>query len=114
MKITYSSRDGRLAAEIEGKSQKDLFQSISSFQEVFEINTCGACGEEGMLRFVVRNVDDNDFYELHCTNVNCRSRLAFGQHKKGDSLFPVRKDKEGKWLPKSGWIKWNPDTKKEE
>lgn len=113
MKITYSSKNGRLAAEIEGKSQKDLFHQISAFQEVFEETKCGACGGEE-LRFVVRNVEDNDFYELHCLNSQCRARLAFGQHKKGDSLFPSRKDKEGKWLPKNGWTKWNPETKREE
>ena len=111
MKITYSSKNGRLAAEMEGKSQKDLFQQISSFQEVFEESKCGACECED-IRFVVRSVEDNDFYELHCQK--CKHRLAFGQHKKGDSLFPVRKDKEGKWLPKNGWTKWNPETKRDE
>ena len=34
--------------------------------------------------------------------------------KKGGRLFPKRKDKEGNWLPDGGWVKWNPDTKKEE
>jgi hypothetical protein len=113
MKITYSSRNGRLAVEIQADTQKDLFQQISSFQEVFDETACGAC-QNTDLRFVVRNVDDNDFFELHCLNTSCRHRLAFGQHKKGGSLFPSRKDKDGKWLPKNGWTKWNPDTKKEE
>jgi hypothetical protein len=112
MKITYRARNG-LSAEMQGENQKDLFQQIASFQEVFEETVCGACSGED-LRFVVRNVDDNDFYELHCQTVSCRSRLAFGQHKKGGSLFPSRKDKDGKWLPKNGWTKWNPETKKEE
>lgn len=113
MKITYKSRSGRIAAEIESDTQKGLFQEIAAFQEVFDEILCGACSGED-LRFVVRNVDDNDFFELHCQNPACRHRLAFGQHKKGGSLFPSRKDKEGKWLPKGGWTKWNPDTKKEE
>jgi hypothetical protein len=34
--------------------------------------------------------------------------------KKGGRLFPKRKDKEGNWLPDGGWVKWNPDTQKEE
>jgi hypothetical protein len=34
--------------------------------------------------------------------------------KKGGRLFPKRKDKEGKWLNNGGWVKWNPDTQKEE
>jgi len=113
MKITYTSKSGRLAAEFDEKSQKDLFQQISTFQEVFEETKCGVCGNED-LRFVVRNVKDNDFYELHCLSISCKSRLAFGQHKKGETLFPSRKDDEGKWLRNGGWTKWNPDTKKEE
>lgn len=113
MKVTYSSKNGRLTAEVAGETQKDVFQQIASFQEVFEETKCGACQGEN-LRFVVRNVDDNDFFELHCQNVNCRHRLAFGQHKKGGSLFPSRKDKDGTWLTKNGWTKWNPETKKEE
>jgi len=113
MKITYTAKNG-ISAEIEGKEQKDLFREIASFQEVFEETTCGAChGTE--LRFVVRtNKDGDDFFELHCKNLDCRSRLAFGQHKKGGSLYPTRKDKENKWLPKNGWTKWNPETKKDE
>jgi hypothetical protein len=113
MKITYSSKNGRLCAELEGESQKQIFRSIASFQEVFEESACGACGGEN-LRLVVRDVDDNDFYELHCQNLDCRARLAYGQHKKGDSLFPRRKDDQGKPLPRNGWLKWNPITKKEE
>jgi len=110
MKITYSSKNGRLKAELEGESQKDLFEQISSFQEIFEEAKCGACQGED-LRFVVRTVDDNSFYELHC--VSCRSRFAFGQHKgTSGSLFPRRKDSEGNYLPKNGWTKWNPETKK--
>lgn len=112
MKVTYSSKNGRLSIQLDGDSQKDVFRQISSFQEVFEESSCGACSSED-LRFVVRTVDDNNFYELHCNK--CYSRLAFGQHKnKEGTLFPRRKDEEGKVLGKRGWTKWNPETKKEE
>lgn len=112
MKITYSSKNGRLAIEVSGDSQKDVFRQISSFQEVFEEQHCGSCGKDD-LRFVVRNVDDNQFYELHCND--CSSRLAFGQHKgKEGTLFPRRKGEDGKLVGKRGWTKWNPETKKEE
>jgi hypothetical protein len=30
------------------------------------------------------------------------------------TLFPKRKDKEGKIIGKWGWVKWNPETEKEE
>jgi hypothetical protein len=114
MKITYKSKNGRLVAEVQGETQKDVFQQIASFQEVFEETACGACSGED-LRFVVRrNAADDDFFELHCQNPKCRARLAFGQHKKGGSLFPSRKDKDGKYLDKGGWTRWNPETKKEE
>ena len=81
MKINYKA--GRINVELEGDTQKDLFSQLSSFQEVFDEDTCGKCG----------------------------GRLEFGQVKKGGGLFPRRKDKEGSWLPDNGWVKWNPKTK---
>jgi hypothetical protein len=112
MKVRYTSSDGRLSVEVEGDKQKDVFGQLARFQEVFEHTTCGKC-KKGDVRFVVRIVDDNDFYELHCAS--CRARLAFGQHKgKDGTLFPKRKDSEGKWLPDGGWLKYNAQTGKEE
>ena len=113
MKITYTNNTGRVSIEVEAKEQPDAFEQLSSFQEVFEESTCGVCGGEA-LRFVVRTVDDNKFFELHCKDSKCRARLAFGQHKKGGTLFPRRKDDNGKWLDKNGWSRWTPEIKKEE
>ena len=110
MKVRYTS--GRLSVEVEGDKQKDVFAELAKFQEVFEHNKCGKCGGTDV-RFVVRTVDDNDFFELHCQE--CRARLAFGQHKgKEGTLFPRRKDAEGQWLKDGGWLKYNPQTGKEE
>jgi DNA-directed RNA polymerase subunit RPC12/RpoP len=111
MKLTYTTKNGRLKVELEGESQKDLFEAISKFQEVFDETVCGKCGSEN-LRFVVRNVEDNLYYELRC--VDCGAKLAFGVHKKGGGLFPKRKDNDGKWLPDSGWVKWNSKTEQSE
>ena len=111
MKVNYQTSNGRISVEIEGDSQRDIFAEIARFQEVFEETVCGKCGSEN-LRFVVRNVDDNLYYELKC--LDCGAKLAFGVMKKGGRLFPKRKDKEGNWLPNAGWVKWNPETKKEE
>ena len=63
MKVTYKTRNGKLSVELEGDSQRDIFAEISKFQEVFEEDTCGKCGSDN-IKFVVRNVDDNLYYEL--------------------------------------------------
>ena len=111
MKLTYTTRNGKISVEVEGDSHRDLFEQINKFQEVFEEDVCGKCGHEN-IRFVVRTVDDNQYYELRCSS--CGARLAFGANKKGGGLFPRRKDSEGKWLPDSGWVKWNPKTERNE
>ena len=90
---------------------KCVFQQLANFQEIFAETTCGKCESEN-IRFQVRNVDDNFYYELRCAD--CGSRLSFGSHKKGGGLFPKRKDSEGNWLPDRGWVKWNPKTEKNE
>ena len=111
MKVNYTTSNKRISVEFEGDSQRDIFEQISKFQEVFEQSVCGKCGHEN-LRFVVRTVDDNQYYELSCTNGG--ARLAFGAHKKGGGLFPRRKDGDGNWLPDQGWVKWHPKTEKNE
>tara|TARA_Y100001970_G_scaffold78406_2_gene99831 strand:+ start:5006 stop:5335 length:330 start_codon:yes stop_codon:yes gene_type:complete len=109
MKATYTS--GKISVEIEFETQIELFQKLSNFQEIFEETTCGKCGSDN-IKFQVRNVDDNLYYELRCSD--CGAKLAFGVMKKGGRLFPKRKDKEGNWLPDNGWVKWNSKTQKEE
>lgn len=111
MKLTYTTKNGRIKVEVDAESQKDVFLELSKFQEVFEETVCGKCGSEN-IRFVVRNVEDNLYYELRC--MDCGARLSFGVHKKGGGLFPKRKDNDGKWLPDNGWVKWNPKTEKPE
>ena len=106
MKVTY--QEGKLSVELECDSQKELFTQLAQFQEVFSENKCGKCGSEN-LRFVVRENDGNEYYELRC--LDCGAKLAFGVMKKGGGLFPRRKDSEGNWLPDRGWTKWNPKTK---
>lgn len=110
MKLKYTTSNGKISVEFDGESQKDLFGQIASFQEVFEEIKCGKCGSEN-LKFVVRTVEENDYYELRC--LDCGARLHFGVHKKGGGLFPKRKDKDD-WLPNRGWVKWNKETGKNE
>lgn len=105
MKINYKL--GNLNVEFESDTVKDIFTQLSIFQEVFGELKCGKCDSEN-LRFVVRENDGNEYYELRC--LDCGARLSFGVHKKGGSLFPKRKDSEGNWLPDKGWQKWNGKT----
>ena len=109
MKLNYKL--GNLSVEFECDTPKEVFNQLSVFQEVFGETNCGKCGSEN-LRFVVRVVDDNPYYEIRC--LDCGAKLAFGANKKGGGLFPRRKDAEGNWLPDNGWTKWNPKTKQVE
>jgi DNA-directed RNA polymerase subunit RPC12/RpoP len=111
MKLTYTTKNGRINVEIEGESHRELFAQINKFQEVFEEDICGKCGHDHV-KFIVRTVDDNQYYELRCAN--CGAKLSFGANKVGGGLFPKRKSPDGDWLPDSGWVKWNPKTEKNE
>lgn len=106
MKLRYKV-NSKLEFELEGEGQKEIFKELAAVQEIFGEEKCGLCGSTN-LKFVVRNVDGNDFYELRCAE--CGAILAFGQHKKGGTLFPKRKDDEGNWLPNKGWHKWSKET----
>ena len=102
MKVNYKVGD-RLEFELEGAGQKELFKELASIQEIFGEEQCGMCGNSN-IKFVVRNVDGNDYFELRCAN--CGAILSFGQHKKGGTLFPKRKDESGNYLPNKGWHKY--------
>ena len=104
MKAKYKVGD-RLEFELEGSGQKELFKEISSIQEIFGENACGLCQSDD-LRFVVRNVEDNDYFEIRCNK--CGAILSYGQHKKGGTLFPKRKDDDGNWSKSNGWHKYTP------
>ena len=55
MKITYTTASGRVSAEFEADSQKDLFSEINRFQEVFEEDTCGKC-KSNEIKYVVSSM----------------------------------------------------------
>ena len=102
MKASYKLSD-KLQFEVEGEGQKEIFKEIASIQEIFGETKCGMCGSEN-IKFVVRVVEDNEYYELRC--MDCGATLAFGQHKKGGTLFPKRKNEKGEYMPNRGWYKW--------
>ena len=118
--------------EFEADNHVGVWAQLSSLQEVFEEDKCLKCGGES-LRFSVRKstyTDDKGkpkeapYYELRCRD--CGAKFSFGVLDDGTfNLFPKRKDKAGKWLgtkknkdgktvPTYGWVKWNPETEKEE
>jgi translation initiation factor 2 beta subunit (eIF-2beta)/eIF-5 len=104
MKIKYTTKNNRLQVEVESNNHKEAFKQLAEFQEIFEESNCGSCNSDD-LRFIVRTVEGNDFYELKCNA--CGSKLAYGQHKMGDSLFPKRKLPDGSFDYKNkGWHKW--------
>tara|TARA_Y100001972_G_C7468702_1_gene238804 strand:- start:52 stop:384 length:333 start_codon:yes stop_codon:yes gene_type:complete len=107
MKVKFKPND-KLEFELEGAGQKEIFKELATVQEIFSEKKCGVCGSEN-IKFVVRNVEGNDYYELRC--MDCGATLAFGQHKKGGTLFPKRKDENGNWLENGGWHKWQKDSK---
>lgn len=110
MKVVYTGK--KLSVEIEGANQSELWGKLGEFQEVFEEPCCGKCKGEN-LRFTIRKVDKYRYHELRCAD--CGAKLSFGVHDDGsNSLFPKRKDEEGKVKGTNGWVKWNPQTNKEE
>lgn len=99
-KVTVTS--GNVTVESEG--QKQLFETLAEYQEVFSVTVCKGCKGHN-LRFSVRTAEDkkgktHKYYELRCQE--CFAKLVFGQHENGKTLFP--KD----------WVRWNPETKVEE
>lgn len=100
-----------LTFEVTGEEQKAVFRELAEIQETFANTTCGRCGSEA--RFLVRVVEDNDFYEMRCTNPKCRARLHYGVNKKGGGVFPKRKTDDGKYHQFGGWMVWNKEQNKE-
>ena len=112
MEAQYRTRNGRLVFKIEAGTPKDLFEGIADLQEVYEADdACGICKSTD-IRFRVREVQSNKYYEMRCAGVDprtgfaCNAQLSFGQNKVGGGLFPKRKDGDGNWLPNRGWFKY--------
>lgn len=118
MLVEYTTRNGRMKVTIEGKTQTDIFEQLAQFQEVFEDLECKRNGKSSdNVRFVVREDDDaNKYYELRCLDSDkelFNAKLAFGQHKKGGTLFPRKQDTDKNWLPNGGWVRYDKTLGKE-
>lgn len=100
-KVTITS--GNVTVEAEG--QKELFETLAEYQEVFSVATCGdrKCGSTN-LRFVVRKQPDDKgkehkYFEIRC--LKCYAKLPFGQHVESPTLFPKK------------WIRYDRETQQE-
>lgn len=88
-------RCGNVTVEAEG--QKELFEELSTYQEVFGVSVCGGC-KGNNLRYTVREQEDSKkklhkYFELKCQE--CYAKLPFGQHSDGNTLFPKK------------WVRWD-------
>lgn len=108
MKANYRVNE-KLEFEVEAGGQKEMFKELATLQEIFGEEDCQLCHKKN-IKFVVRTVEDNDYFELRCND--CGAILSFGQHKKGGTLFPKRKDDNNTYLPNKGWHKWVPPKDK--
>jgi len=107
MKILYKISD-KMQLEVNAEGQKELFKELSSIQEIFGESKCGMCNKDN-IKFSVRTVESNDYFEMRCTD--CKAVLSYGQHKKGGTLFPKRKDDNNNYLKNNGWHVWTKDSK---
>lgn len=120
MKATYFVHDG-LKFDIDAETEADLFKNLATIQETFTAENCGLC--KAPSKFLVRkDKEENEYFELACTDLKCRARLPYGQMKKPKGkLYPKRhwnslsdaektnrgpEPKSG-YLPNGGWYKWN-------
>lgn len=97
MKATYKVND-KLTLELEWSNQKDLFEKLASIDEIFGYSTCPLVDKGGFsknLKFVVREIDGNKYYEIQCKDPPY-AKLSFGQHRQSKTLFP-KKQEGGKY-----------------
>jgi len=104
MKLSYTTKNTRLLIQLEGNDVKESFKQLAEAQEIFDEPCCALCKSQD-IKYVVRTIENNDFYELKCCS--CNAKLSFGQHKNGGTLFPKRKDH----FETKGWHRWTPDKK---
>jgi hypothetical protein len=109
--------------DVESETSKGLFKGIAECQATFEDTKCGACGDTN-IRYVHRTVEDNEFYEVHCTNIKCKAKLMYGHKKDGKTMYPKRYEVDAKgkakvengktvYLPNNGWTIYKGETKTE-
>lgn len=121
MQVSYKSADGRFGIVVEARDQQTAFKEIADFQEIFEgapVVIDGVAVPSENIRFRVRTVDKNDFYEKVYVGSNpdlwgYKLELGCSLENKG-ALFPKRKDKEGNYRKNDGWYKFSKNDSTEQ
>ncbi len=118
MKATFKVTEN-LTVEFDAESPKSIFETMAELSSTFEDTCCGNC-QSVDIRYVIRKVEDNKFYEIHCQNPACRAKLVYGHSKDGKSTYPRRYEIDGKgkaktdsdgksvYLKNKGWTKYVP------
>lgn len=126
MKLQYTTADGKLTVELEGESQKALFQELARFQEVFEDVPAAKIGKVeysgGNVKYRVRKAkytDEKgkektaDYFEKVVTDGPLMwYKKSYGVLDDGtDGLFPKNKAPEGTTPGYNGWHKFEVEKK---
>ena len=102
MKVQYKTRNGQFGFEFDATTQTEIVEKLAELQEIFEDIDCNNGKEKSdRVNFVVRKVDGNSYYELHCVD-ETKPALRFAKRKLG-----AMKKEKGRLFPKGGWVKWD-------
>ena len=86
MKITYQVNQ-RTSVEFEATTHKEVVQALAGLNEILTNTKCGRCGKIAGHQF--RQVGKHSYYEMKCSNDQCRAILPFGAHDNTEgTLFP--------------------------
>lgn len=127
MKLTYTTADGRISVELEGKTHKDLWRELARFQEVFEDIASGNIFDEqnkkkfvtsGDIKYRVRKskyIDEKgkekeaEYFEKQVVSGPLLGyKKMYGVLDDGtDGLFPKRAPEKDVIYGLNGWHKYS-------
>jgi len=123
MKLTYTTKDGRMTVELEAANDKDMFRKLSRFQEIYEDTPAakvdGKIVEGGDVVYRVRRAKYEDdkgkekeaeyFEKVVVSGPLMWYKKGYGVLDDGsDNLFPKRPSKDDQTLEHgiNGWCKY--------
>jgi hypothetical protein len=124
MKLSYTTKDGRMTVELEGTSDKEIFRKLAHFQEVFEDSPSamleGKLVSGGDVVYRVRKAKYTDekgkekeaeyFEKMVVSGSLAWYKKSYGVLDDGsDNLFPKRPSEDDASITKgnNGWHKYN-------
>jgi hypothetical protein len=124
MKLSYTTKDGRMTVELEGTSDKEIFRKLAHFQEVFEdapsAMVDGKLVSGGDVVYRVRKAKYTDekgkekeaeyFEKMVVSGSLAWYKKSYGVLDDGsDNLFPKRPSDDDANVTKgnNGWHKYN-------